>query len=179
MRPRSLDEFLGQRGFVGDGKLLRRTLEADRITSAVFYGPPGTGKTSLARIIAGRTRAHFEQVNAAAVGVKEIREILAGARRRLETEGRRTILFLDELHRFNRAQQDVLLNDVEAGIVILIGATTQNPFFALNAPLISRSQIFQFEPLSKDDIKQLLHRALSDSERGLGRHHATFTEQAA
>ncbi len=179
MRPRSLDEFLGQRGFVGDSKLLRRTLEADRITSAVFYGPPGTGKTSLAMIIAGRTRAHFEQVNAAAVGVKEIREILAGARRRLETEGRRTILFLDELHRFNRAQQDVLLNDVEAGIVILIGATTQNPFFALNAPLISRSQIFQFEPLSQDDIKQLLHRALMDSERGLGRHHATLTEQAA
>jgi len=179
MRPRTLDEFVGQRGFIGEGKLLRRMLEADRITSALFYGPPGTGKTTLAMIIAEVTRAHFSQVNAAAVGVKEIREILATARERLETAGQRTILFVDELHRFNRAQQDVLLGDVEDGVVILIGATTENPFFAVNAPLISRSQIFQFEPLTIDDIKALLHRAATDPERGLGRYDVTLTGEAA
>ncbi len=179
MSPRSLDEFVGQRSFIGRGKLLRRTLEADRITSAIFYGPPGTGKTSLAMIIADHTKAHFERVNAAAMGVKELRDLLAGARERLETGRRRTILFIDELHRFNRAQQDVLLADVEEGVIILIGATTHNPFFALNAPLISRSQIFQFEPLSTDDIKQLLRRALADTERGLGRYRVTLSDGAA
>jgi putative ATPase len=179
MRPRSLDEFIGQQDFIGPGKLLRRTLEADRITSAIFYGPPGTGKTSLAEIIAAQTRSQFERVNAAGVGVKEIREILDAARSRLELEGRRTILFIDELHRFNRAQQDVLLGDVEAGLIILIGATTQNPFFALNAPLISRSQIFQFTPLSQADIKALMRRALSDRERGLGSHEVQLTDEAA
>ena len=179
MRPRTLDEFVGQQSFIGEGKLLRRTLEADRITSALFYGPPGTGKTTLAMIIAATTRAHFEQVNAAAVGVKEIREILTAARDRLETGGQRTILFVDELHRFNRPQQDVLLDDVENGVVILIGATTENPFFALNTPLVSRSQIFQFEPLSNDDIKTLLHRAICDVERGLGTYRVTLTDEAA
>jgi len=179
MRPRTLDEFVGQQIFLGEGKLLRRTLEADRITSALFYGPPGTGKTTLAMIIAATTRAHFEQVNAAAVGVKEIREILAAARERLETGGQRTILFVDELHRFNRPQQDVLLDDVENGVVILIGATTENPFFALNTPLVSRSQIFQFEPLSNEDIKTLLRRAISDAERGLGAYRVTLTDEAA
>ncbi len=179
MRPRTLDEFVGQRAFIGDGKLLRRMLEADRITSALFYGPPGTGKTSLAMVIAAMTKARFEQVNAAAAGVKEIREILSAARERIETGGQRTILFVDELHRFNKAQQDILLGDVEDGVVILIGATTENPFFAINSPLISRSQIFQFEPLGDDDIGSLLRRALTDAERGLGQYHARLAPDAA
>lgn len=179
MRPRSIEEFIGQQHFIGEGKLLRRTLDADRMTSALFYGPPGTGKTTLATIIANMTRAHFEQVSAPAVGVKEIREILAAARERLETGEQGTILFVDELHRLNRGQQDVLLNDVENRVVVLIGATTENPFFALNTPLISRSQIFQFEPLSNEDIKTLLHRAITDSQRGLGAYCVTLTAEAA
>ena len=179
MRPRTIDEFVGQASFLGPGKLLRRMLEADKITSAVFYGPPGTGKTSLAAVIAAHTQAEFVQVNAASVGVKEIRDILAVARDRLEAAGRRTILFVDELHRFNRAQQDVLLNDVEDGIVVFIGATTENPFFAINAPLLSRSQIFQFEPLTHDDIRLLLRRTLADTERGLGRVPCVLTDEAA
>ncbi len=154
-------------------------LEADRITSALFYGPSGTGKTTLATIIAGLTRAHIDQVNASAVGVKEIREILRLARDRLQTSGQRTLLFVDELHRFNRGQQDVLLRDVEEGVVVLIGATTENPFFAINAPLISRSQIFQFEPLSIEDIKTLLTRAVADSDRGLGSYGVSLTADAA
>ena len=178
MRPQNLDEFLGQQQFLGSGKLLRRLLEADRLTSAIFYGPPGTGKTTLAQIIAIYTKAAFESLNAAAIGVKEVRDILARARDRLADSGQRTVLFLDEIHRFNRAQQDVLLGDVEDGIVILIGATTENPFFSVNAPLVSRSQIFQFEPLSEDDIKSLMLRALHDEPRGLGRYHATITPEA-
>lgn len=179
MRPKTLDEFIGQAAFLGPGKLLRRMLEADKITSAVFYGPAGTGKTSLAMVIAASTKAEFVPVNAASVGVKEIREILATARDRLETNGRRTILFVDELHRFNRAQQDVLLGDVEDGIVIFIGATTENPFFAINAPLLSRSQIFQFEPLTSADIVALLRRAVADKHRGLGRYDVTLADDAA
>lgn len=178
MRPRTLDEFVGQAHFLGEGKLLRRMLASDRIASALFYGPPGTGKTTLATVIAEATRSHFEQVNAAGVGVKEIRQILASARHRLESEGRRTILFVDELHRFNRAQQDVLLDDVEKGVIILIGATTENPFFAINSPLVSRSQIFQFEPLATADIKLLLQRAMDDTERGLGAYPVAITEEA-
>jgi len=168
MRPRTLDEFVGQSHFVGPGKLLRRMLEADRLTSLVFYGPPGTGKTALAHVIAHQTRCRFRELNAAASGLKELREELRHARHHLEATGRRTILFVDELHHFNRNQQDVLLPDVEEGIVILIGATTQNPFFALNAPLVSRSTIFVFQPLSVDEIKAILTRALADRERGLG-----------
>ncbi len=179
MRPRTLDEFVGQSAFVGPGKLLRRMLEADKITSAVFYGPPGTGKTSLAMVIAASTKAEFVPVNAASVGVKEIREILAIARDRLETSGQRTILFVDEVHRFTRAQQDVLLSDVEEGIVIFIGATTENPFFAINAPLLSRSQIFQFEPLTTSEIEALLKRALEDDQHGLGKYQATLNNDAA
>jgi len=179
MRPRTLDEFRGQESFLGEGKLLRRTLEADRLTSALFYGPPGTGKTTLARIIARMTQAHFEQIHAGSAGVKEIREVLRHARDRLETAGQRTILFVDELHRFNRGQQDVLLDDVEHGIVILIGATTENPFFAVNSPLISRSQIFQFTPLSAGDIKSILHRSVSDNERGLGAYNVVLNADAA
>ncbi len=179
MRPRILDEFVGQEHFVGPGKLLRRMLQADRLTSAVFYGPPGSGKTTLAEIIACMTRAHFQQANAPAIGVKEVREILAEARERLETGGQRSVLFLDELHRFNRAQQDTLLQDVEDGVIILIGATTENPFFAVNSPLISRSQVFRFEPLSPADIKLLLSRAVQDRERGFGKLLVTLTEEAA
>ncbi len=178
MRPRTLDEFVGQKHFIGEGKLLRRSLQADRLTSAVFYGPPGTGKTTLASVIAETTKSHFDSVNAASVGVKEIRDILTKARERLEMSGQRTILFIDELHRFNRAQQDVLLGDVEQGIVILIGATTENPFFAINAPLVSRSQIFQFEALCEEDIKSLLRRAISDKEQGLGTYNIEITDEA-
>ncbi len=178
MRPQSLEEFVGQQHFLGPGKLLRRLLDADRLASAIFYGPPGTGKTTLAEIIAHRTQAAFEAVNAAAIGVKEVREILQRARDRLEESGRRTVLFLDEIHRFNRAQQDVLLGDVEDGIVILIGATTENPFFSVNAPLVSRSQIFQFEPLCEDDLKVLMQRALTDESRGLGQFQTTIADEA-
>ena len=179
MRPRTLSEFVGQAHFLGEDKLLRRLLATDRLTSALFYGPPGTGKTTLAMLIADASAAHFEQVNAAAVGVKEIRIILAGALDRLESSGHRTILFIDELHRFSRSQQDVLLGDVEEGVITLIGATTENPFFAVNSPLISRSQIFQFEALSHADIRQLLDQAVRDVERGLGSYEATLQEDAA
>ncbi len=168
MRPETLDEFVGQEHFLGEGKLLRRMIQADRLTSLIFYGPPGTGKTTLAEVVAQVTAANFRQVNAAGVGVKEIRDIIAEARLLLERHGRRTLLFIDELHRFNRAQQDVLLEDVERGIVLLIGATTQNPFFAINSPLLSRSQIFRFEPLSPEHVRTLLARAVADRERGLG-----------
>jgi putative ATPase len=178
MRPTTLDEFVGQRHFLGEGKLLRRLLAADRLTSAIFYGPPGTGKTTLAHIIAHHTRAAFEQAHAAGAGVKDVREVIERARARLESTGQRTVFFLDEIHRFNRAQQDVLLNDVERGVIILIGATTENPFFAVNSPLISRSQIFQFEPLSEEDVAALIRRALTDEQRGLGAYRATIIDEA-
>src|SRR5215510_16526456 len=178
MRPRTIDEFVGQEHFFGEGKLLRRMLTADRLSSLVFYGPPGTGKTALAQVIAKHTKSRFRTLNATASGTKEVRELLLEARRDLEMHGERTILFIDEIHRFNRAQQDVLLPDVEDGVVILIGATTQNPFFAINTPLLSRSQIFRFEPLSRDDIKTLITRALTDKERGLGNLKVTITDDA-
>ncbi len=178
MRPLTLDEFVGQQHFAGPGKLLRRLLDADRLTSAVFYGPPGTGKTTLARVIAHHTSACFEEADAAGVGVKEVRDILARARERLAADGRRTLLFLDEIHRFNRAQQDILLRDVENGLIILIGATTENPFFSVNAPLVSRSQIFQFEPLAAADVETLLRRALADPRRGLGSIRVEITDEA-
>jgi putative ATPase len=179
MRPRTLEEFVGQQHFLGPGKLLRRMLEADRLTSVIFYGPPGTGKTTLAQLIATYTKSHFEQVNAAAVGVKEVRAILDAAKERLANAGERTVLFLDEIHRFNRAQQDILLGDVEAGYVILVGATTENPFFAVNSPLISRSQIFQFAPLTEDDIRTLVNRAIKDPERGFGKLDIRIDKEAA
>jgi putative ATPase len=168
VRPRSLDEFVGQRHFLGEGKLLRRLLAADRLGSVLFYGPPGTGKTTLARLLAGESRSHFQQVNAVTSGVKELRDFLEQARDRLAASGQRTLLFIDEIHRFNKAQQDVLLPDVEEGVVILVGATTQNPFFALTSPLVSRSRVFQFEALSGDDVKLILKRAMAEKERGLG-----------
>lgn len=169
MRPRSLDEFAGQSHFLGEGKLLRRMLQADRLTSVIFYGPPGTGKTTLAELIAAYTKRHFDRANAAAIGVKDVREVLSHARRRLEADGRRTIFFLDEIHRFNRAQQDVLLGDVERGVITLIGATTENPFFAINSPLVSRSQVFQFQSLDEEAITDLIRSALKDEERGYGK----------
>ncbi|MDB5325817.1 MAG: ATPase, family [Phycisphaerales bacterium] len=178
MRPRNLDEFVGQQHFLGAGKLLRRMLEADRLTSVLFYGPPGTGKTSLASLIAAYTESHFEKVNAAGVGVKEVRAILDAARAKLEDGGKRTVLFIDEIHRFNRSQQDILLSDVEAGLIILIGATTENPFFAVNSALVSRSQIFQFQAIINEDIKALLKRAIADEERGFGRWKIEIDEQA-
>ena len=168
MRPRTADEFIGQEHFFGQGKLLRRMLQADRLSSLIFYGPPGTGKTALAHVIAHHTQCHFRQLNAVAAGIKEVRKLLDEAQAELEDTGQRTILFVDELHRFNRAQQDVLLPDVEEGRVILIGATTQNPFFAINSPLLSRSQIFTFQTLSREEITHLIRRALTDQERGLG-----------
>lgn len=168
MRPRNLDEFAGQPHFLGPGTLLRRMLEADRITSVLFYGPPGTGKTTLAELIAQHTEAHFARGNAAVVGVKDVRHVLDGARKRLENDGRRTIFFLDEIHRFNKAQQDVLLGDVERGVITLIGATTENPYFTVNNALVSRSQVFQFEPLTEDDILGVLRRAIADEDRGYG-----------
>jgi len=168
MRPATLEEFIGQQHFLGPGKLLRRMLEADRLSSVIFYGPPGTGKTTLAHLIAQYTRAHFESANAAAIGVKEVRQILDQAKDRLGHSGQRTVFFLDEIHRFNRAQQDILLPDVENGLVLLVGATTENPFFAVNSPLISRSQIFQFAPLAEEDIRTLVKRALTDPQRGFG-----------
>ena len=178
MRPRTLDEFAGQSHFLGPGKLLRRMIEADRLGSLILHGPPGTGKTTLAELIARHTRRHFERGNAAALGVKEVRHVLDSAQRRIEDTGQRTILFLDEVHRFNRAQQDVLLADVEGGVVTLIGATTENPFFAVNPALVSRSQVFQFEPLSEDDIAAVLRRALRDPERGLGGLDVEVEEEA-
>jgi putative ATPase len=178
MRPRSLDEFVGQEEFLGEGKLLRRMLLAHRITSVIFYGPPGTGKTTLAYLVAQHVKARFVELNAAGCGVKEVRQVLDRARDLIDTDGIRTLLFLDEIHHFNRVQQDILLNDVENGTVVLIGATTQNPFFALNSPLVSRSQIFQFKPLTIDQILALLKRALADAERGFGNRAVTIAEDA-
>lgn len=178
MRPRSLDEFVGQQHFLGDGKLLRRILESDRLSSVIFYGPPGCGKTSLAELIAGRTKSVFSRINAASAGVKEVRAVLDKARDRLAADGIRSVLFVDELHHFNRTQQDVLLPDVESGVVRLIGATTENPFFSLVSPLVSRSQVFEFHPVGADEIRSVLERALSDSERGLGKLAVTVTDEA-
>jgi putative ATPase len=178
MRPATLGEFVGQRHFLGEGKLLRRLLAADRLGSVIFYGPPGTGKTTLARLLARESRSNFQQISAVTSGVKELREILAAAYDRLSAEGKRTLLFVDEIHRFNKAQQDVLLPDVEEGTVILVGATTENPFFTVNSPLVSRSRIFQFQPLSNDDIKTLLLRALADHERGLGNYQVHMHDDA-
>ncbi|MCI0537596.1 MAG: replication-associated recombination protein A [Verrucomicrobiales bacterium] len=168
LRPRDLSEFIGQSHILGPGQLLRRAIEADRIQSLIFYGPPGTGKTSLAQIIALQTRNKFERLSGVESNVADMRRVLSAASHRLANTGQPTILFIDEIHRFNKAQQDVLLPDVEAGVVRLIGATTHNPFFFVNSPLVSRSQIFELRPLTEDDLHALLCRALDDAERGLG-----------
>jgi putative ATPase len=168
MRPRSLAEFTGQAHIIGPGQLLRRAIEADRIQSLIFYGPPGTGKTSLAQIIAQQTKSRFERLSGVESNVADMRRVLATATNRLQNTGQPTILFVDEIHRFNKSQQDVLLPDVESGVIRLIGATTHNPFFFVNSPLVSRSQIFELRPLTEEDLLALLRRALADAERGLG-----------
>jgi len=178
MRPRAVEEFVGQGHFFGPGKLLRRMLEADRLASVIFYGPPGTGKTALAHVIAHHTQARFVAINAAASNVAELREALVAAKERRRHAGKRTVLFVDELHRFNKAQQDVLLPDVEEGVVLLIGATTHNPFFTVTSALVSRSQVFEFRPLSVDDLKAIVRRALADTERGLGAHKVALADEA-
>lgn len=168
MRPRSLDEFAGQTHLLAPGQLLRRAIEADRIQSLIFFGPPGTGKTSLAQIIARQTKSKFERLSGVESNVADMRRVLSAAANRLQNTGASTILFIDEIHRFNKSQQDVLLPDVESGVVKLIGATTHNPFFFVNSPLVSRSQIFELRPLTEEDLFSLLQRALSDGSRGLG-----------
>jgi putative ATPase len=179
MRPRTLAEYAGQQHILGPGKLLRRAIEADRFSSIIFYGPPGTGKTSLAEIIARTTNARFARLSGVESTVADIRKVMAAAAMRLSRDGTRTILFIDEIHRFNKAQQDVLLPDVERGTVRLIGATTMNPFFYVNSPLVSRSLVFELRPLSVDDLRVLMDRALSDPERGLGGKKTHLDENAA
>lgn len=178
MRPRSLDEYAGQRHILAPGLLLRRAIEADRIQSLIFFGPPGTGKTSLAQVIAARTKARFEKLNAVESNVAEMRRVLQGAGNRLRNTGQPTILFIDEIHRFNKSQQDALLPDVESGVVKLIGATTHNPFFFVNSPLVSRSQVFELRSLTEEDLLGVLHRALADSERGLGHMRLSIDDVA-
>src|SRR5271154_2750901 len=178
MRPHNLSEYAGQSHILGLGQLLRRAIEAARIQSLIFYGPPGTGKTSLAQIIARQTKSKFERLSGVESNVADMRRVLSAAANRLENTGQPTILFIDEIHRFNKAQQDVLLPDVESGVVRLIGATTHNPFFFVNSPLVSRSQIFELQPLTEEDLLELLRRALTDAERGLG-HLAIQADEAA
>ncbi|NLZ76565.1 MAG: AAA family ATPase [Spirochaetales bacterium] len=178
MRPRTLEEYVGQEAIIGEGRLLRRAIQADRLSSVIFYGPPGTGKTTLARVIANSTRRHFATLNAVLSGVKELRFEIDAARERLDLYQRGTILFVDEVHRWNKSQQDALLPWVENGTVILIGATTENPFFEVNAALVSRSRIFQLKPLNAEDLMKIAHQALGDRERGYGNHEITFEEGA-
>ncbi|HAO67603.1 MAG TPA: AAA family ATPase [Verrucomicrobiales bacterium] len=168
MRPRTLEEYAGQEHILAPGKLLRRAIEADRIQSLILYGPPGTGKTTLAQIIAQRTQAHFERLSGVESNVAEMRRVLSSAANRLANTGTSTLLFVDEIHRFNKSQQDVLLPDVENGVIKLIGATTHNPFFFVNSPLVSRSQIFELQPLGEHSLRTLLETAIKDEERGLG-----------
>jgi putative ATPase len=177
MCPRTLDEYTGQQHILGPGKLLRRAVEADRITSIIIYGPPGTGKTALARVIARKTKAHFEWLNAATIGLDEIRKVIQGAKTR-RMNGVHTIVFLDEIHRFNKLQQDALLPDVEEGNITLISATVENPFFYVNSALLSRSQIFELNPLAENDILSILYNALKDRERGLGNLNIQADEAA-
>src|ERR1051326_1636630 len=178
MRPRSLEEFAGQEHILAPGKLLRRAIEADRLPSVIFYGPPGSGKTTLARIIAEMTHAKFVRISGVESNVAEMRRVLAAATNRLRTSSHKTILFVDEIHHFNKAQQDILLPDVEAGNLRLIGATTYNPFFYVNSALVSRSQVFRLEPLSVEQLEQLIDRALADKERGLGNYNVKMDSDA-
>lgn len=178
MRPRTLEEFVGQEHIVGKNTLLYRAIKADKLRSIIFYGPPGTGKTTLAKIIANTTESNFTQINATTAGIKDIKENIEEAKSTIALSGKRTILFVDEIHRFNKTQQDTLLPYVEDGTVILIGATTENPYFEVNKALISRSIIFQLKHLSKEDIKKLLSAAIQDKERGLGNYNMQISEEA-
>lgn len=176
--PRTLDDLLGQEHILGPGKILRRAIEADRITSLILYGPPGSGKTALARVIASQTKAGFEPLNAVLSGVKDIRRVIDAAEQRQTAYGKQTIVFVDEIHRFNRSQQDALLPHVENGRIVMIGATTENPYFAVVSPLLSRSQVFEFNPLTEDVIVELMRRALSHPKRGFGQCETRVDEQA-
>src|SRR5437773_1221432 len=178
MRPHSVEEFVGQEHILGPGKLLRRAIEADRLPSVIFSGPPGTGKTTLAHIIADMTHAKFVRLSGVESNVAEMRRVIAAAANRLRTSGQKTILFIDEIHHFNKAQQDILLPDVESGNLRLIGATTYNPFFYVNSPLVSRSQVFQLEPLRVEQLDELIDRALTDKERGLGNYRVKIDKNA-
>ena len=178
MRPTTLEEFVGQEQIVGKDKLLYRAIKGDRLGSLIFYGPPGTGKTTLAKIIANTTKSEFVQINATTAGIKDIKDTVTAAKERLGMFGKKTILFIDEIHRFNKTQQDTLLPHVEDGTLVLIGATTENPYFEVNRALVSRSVIFSLEPLRQKDIVFLLRRALADEEKGLGSYHAKMDEDA-
>lgn len=178
MRPTTLEEFVGQEQIVGKDKLLYRAIKGDRLGSLIFYGPPGTGKTTLAKIIANTTKSEFVQINATTAGIKDIKDTVTAAKERLGMFGKKTILFIDEIHRFNKTQQDTLLPHVEDGTLVLIGATTENPYFEVNRALVSRSVIFSLEPLRQKDIVSLLRRALADEEKGLGCYHAKMDEDA-
>ncbi len=178
MRPRTLEEVVGQQHIIGKGRLLYRAIKADRLSSVIFYGPPGTGKTTLAKVIANSTNAEFRQLNATTSGKKDMEEAVAEAKRLLGGYGRRTILFIDEIHRFNKAQQDYLLPFVEDGTVILIGATTENPYFEVNRALLSRSTIFELKPLTRKEVETLIERAMTDPDRGFGSYKAVLTEDA-
>ena len=179
MRPKNLDEVVGQQHIIGKDKLLYRAIKADKISSLIFYGPPGTGKTTLAKVIANTTSADFVQMNATTSGKKDMEQAVSQAKDAFGMYGKKTILFIDEIHRFNKAQQDYLLPFVEDGTVILIGATTENPYFEVNSALLSRSQIFHLEPLSQKDICKLVKTAVEDNERGMGAYGAEITEEAA
>ncbi|MFQ9516136.1 MAG: replication-associated recombination protein A [Eubacterium sp.] len=178
LRPVTLDQVVGQEHIIGKDKLLYRAIKADKISSVIFYGPPGTGKTTLAKVIANTTSADFTQLNATVAGKKDMEEVVARAKQNMAMSGRKTILFVDEIHRFNKSQQDYLLPFVEDGTVILIGATTENPYFEVNSALISRSIIFELHPLSIDNIKELIHRAVNDRENGMGIYNVSIDEQA-
>src|SRR6266849_2918549 len=178
MRPRTLHEFVGQEHILGPGRLLRRALEADQLSSLIFYGPPGTGKTTLAMVIANTTRSHFITINAVLAGVEDIRQAITDARKRQEAMQQQTVLFVDEIHRFNKAQQDALLPQVERGTVVLFGATTENPSFEVIAPLLSRSRVVVLHPLGEPEIETILARALGDRERGLGNLELELSAEA-
>ncbi|MEI8344780.1 MAG: AAA family ATPase, partial [Candidatus Omnitrophota bacterium] len=178
MRPALLKDFVGQSHIIGPGKLLTRAIQSDRLSSIVFYGPPGTGKTTLANVISNETKSYFESLNAVSSNVAEIRKVIEQAKKRVFVNGQKTILFIDEIHRFNKAQQDVLMPDVEKGNPILIGATTHNPFFSIVSALLSRSLVFELKSLSQEEIKSVLRHALEDRDKGLGQYSVVMEPEA-